>query len=230
MAGYCHRPAGAAVVRLRLGYDVGLRLLGASADTTGQGNRPPWHMDTDIWMRKLLIVLSLWAILGSHLTGCATPAGPTSIAERNGFLLQEPLMHIKRGFLVAADERVIVGEINDASTSIASFIQEIFELKLGRSRDSLKHVLPEARQTLRLPPVDSRGEPDRYVAMLFYCWKSIDSDRLQVRIEWSDVTTSNRYTDSYVFRKSGPAWYFEQHGDFQPIHWLPKQRYFTRAC
>jgi hypothetical protein len=157
-------------------------------------------------------------------------ANAQSKTVRNGFRFSEPLMYIKDAFVVEDSERSIIGMINDASTSIAFFAKEVNTLQYKPSLDTLEHVLPEARKILRLPPELKGGARGRYVNSHFYCWKRIDDEHLQVRIEWADIASPDRYIDSYVFKKIGQEWYFERHGDMKPIHWQAVDTNFKRPC
>lgn len=156
-------------------------------------------------------------------------AAPLSSTQRNGFIAEEPLKFIKQAFLVADHEKPIVGTIRDASTSIASFANEVMATHADPSRSALVHVLPAAKETLRLPPEASNGT-DRYVFSRFYCWKLADPSQLQLQIEWADVTTPQRYTDSYVFVKSGTRWYFSHHGDLAPFRYRLVGYDFNLPC
>ncbi|MFZ6754026.1 hypothetical protein ACO0KY_11715 [Undibacterium sp. Dicai25W] len=152
-----------------------------------------------------------------------------SETQRNGFFAEEPFKFIKQGFLVKDNEKKIVAEIKSASTSIALFAMELRTVTANSSKDSLKHVLPDSREQLRLLPEASNGT-DRYVYSTFYCWKLIAPDQLQVQIEWDDITTPQRYTDSYVFLRKGSEWYFSRHGDLVPFRYSLKGYEFKHPC
>ncbi|MBC3863052.1 hypothetical protein H8K32_13150 [Undibacterium jejuense] len=152
-----------------------------------------------------------------------------SVSERNGFIAENPFIFIKRAFLVRDNEKEIVEEIESASTSIARFAMELMETKANSSKDSLKQVLPGSREQLRLLPEATNGR-DLYIYSVFYCWKLIDPDQLQVQIEWGDITTPQRYTDSYVFLRKGSEWYFSRHGDLIPFRYSLKGYEFKRPC
>jgi len=92
-----------------------------------------------------------------------------SVSERNGFVAEKPFIYIKQAFLVQDNEKEIVEEIRSASTSIALFTRELMATTANSSKDSLKHVLPDSREQLRLLPEASNGT-DRYIFSVFYCW------------------------------------------------------------
>jgi hypothetical protein len=167
-------------------------------------------------------------VLAAVMTGMSN-ADAQSETERNGFVAEEPFKFIKQGFLVKKNEKEIVEVIKNASTSIALFAKELMATKENSSRDSLKHVLPESREQLRLLPDATNGK-DKYVYSSFYCWNLIDPDQLQVQIEWGDITTPQRYTDSYVFLRKGSEWYFSRHGDLIPFRYSLKGYEFKRPC
>lgn len=152
-----------------------------------------------------------------------------SVSERNGFVAEKPFKFIKEAFLVQDNEKKIVEEIKSASTSVALFTQELMATKANSSKDSLKHALPDSREQLRLLPEATNGR-DLYIYSVFYCWKLIDPDQLQVQIEWADITTPQRYTDSYVFLRKGSQWYFSRHGDLSPFRYSLKGYEFKRPC
>jgi hypothetical protein len=167
-------------------------------------------------------------VLAAVMTGMSN-ADAQSETERNGFVAEKPFKFIKQAFLVKEDEKKIVEEIKNGSTSIALFAMELMAIKTNSPRDSLKHVLPESGEQLRLLPEASNGI-DRYVYSSFYCWKLIDPNQLQVQIEWGDITTPQRYTDSYVFLRKGSQWYFSRHGDLIPFRYSLKGYEFKRPC
>lgn len=170
-------------------------------------------------------VLAALAICIS-LTGCAN-AGKIPRIEQGIYRPTPPLENIKQHFYVRERERPVLDLITEASIPIARFLLEFHASPDG---SVMPHVLAEARDSLRLPPNASRDSTRRYVGSLLYCWKSKDNDHLEFLIEWGDITTNARYTDSYVFVRRGPSWYFEQHGSIPPWHWKQTERYFQRAC
>lgn len=167
-------------------------------------------------------VLAALAICVS-LTSYAN-AGQIPSIEQSIYKPTPPLENIKQKFYVGERERPILDLITEASTPISRFLLELYALPDGS-------VMPhaEARDKVRLPPksIHSSG---RYVGAFLYCWKSTDRDHLEFLIEWGDITTNARYTDSYVFVRQGPSWHFEQHGSIPPWHWKQTERYFQRAC
>lgn len=152
-----------------------------------------------------------------------------STTERNGFIAQEPLQYIKLAFAVEDSEIDIVNTIKDASTSIAFFTKEVLGTHGTTSKNSLTYVAPNKRDSLRLPPEASNGT-DRYVYSNFYCWKLLNPAKLQVNIEWADITTPAHYIDSYVFEKAGGIWVFTGHGDLEPFRYQLSGYKFKRPC
>jgi hypothetical protein len=172
------------------------------------------------WLSKLLSLAIFLKI---------NPVFSQSITEKNGFIAQHPLLHIKLGFAVEDSEKNIVEVIKDASTSIAFFSKEIAGTHGTDSKKSITYIVPEARDALRLPPEATNGT-DRYVAMNFYCWKLLNPTKLQVNIEWADITTPRRYTDSYVFEKAGDKWLLLEHGNMEPFRYELVGYQFKRPC
>jgi hypothetical protein len=180
-------------------------------------------------MKKFFSVYALSIFFfGVSMTGMNN-AEAQSETERNGFVAEKPFKFIKQAFLVKDNEKKIVAEIRSASTSIALFTMELMTAKANSPKDSLKHALPDSREQLRLLPEASNGK-DRYVYSTFYCWKLIDPDQLQVQIEWADITTPQRYTDSYVFLRKGSEWYFSRHGDLTPFSYYLKGYELNHPC
>jgi len=163
---------------------------------------------------------------GLLCAGSVFAAPPSSVPERNGFIVSEPHSRLKRIFMVSEDERPIVGMINAASNSIAAFIVECNNLRHDPKTASLQHVLPGARPALRLPPATSGNSRVNYAAMLIHQWKKIDDQRLEFTIEFTDPgATTERYSDSFVFVSQGSDWYFEKHGTEAARRWhRPRER------
>lgn len=132
--------------------------------------------------------LGLLLLCSGLLASCTSVPHALSESERNGFVADYPLKHIKLAFSVRDSERPIVATIKDASTAIASFAQEMTQTHDGNL---------VARGSLRLPPEASNGN-SRYIQALFYCWELLAQDKLQLQIEWADITTLLRYTDAYT--------------------------------
>lgn len=167
----------------------------------------------------------VFIVMLSHIS----PSIAQSTTERNGFIAQDPLRHIKLSFAVEDSEKDIIHTITDASTSIAFFAKEVLATHGTTSRESMTYVAKDKRDSLRLPPEASNGT-DRYVYSNFYCWKLLNPTRLQVNIEWADITTPARYTDSYVFEKIGSKWIFVEHGDLEPFRYQLSGYQFKRPC
>lgn len=172
----------------------------------------------------LIVIVGIFSMTDSRSVGLQT-----STIE-NGFRFEDPLLYIKDAFVVTEKEKPIVSIINEASTSIAYFAKEIAGLHYDPSLETLHHVLPESRTSLRLPPKNSPGLAGRYVNTRFYCWKLIDSAHLQVNIEWGDAGSSKRYIDSYVFKNVNSTWFFEKHGDMNSMHFLTKPQDSAPIC
>jgi len=180
-------------------------------------------------MKQFFSVCIIFLFFFGGSTTWMNDAEAQSVSERNGFNAEAPFVFIKRAFLVQDNEKKMVEEIRSASTSIALFAMELMATTANSSKDSLKHALPDSREQLRLLPEASNGR-DRYIFSTFYCWKLIAPDQLQVQIEWADITTPQRYTDSYVFLRKGSEWYFSRHGDLIPFRYSLKGYEFKRPC
>ncbi|MFZ6687642.1 hypothetical protein ACO0K0_07845 [Undibacterium sp. SXout11W] len=180
-------------------------------------------------MKKFFSVYAVFIFFWGGSMTTTSNAEAQSVSERNGFVAEKPFIYIKQAFLVQDNEKEIVEEIRSASTSIALFTRELMATTANSSKDSLKHVLPDSREQLRLLPEASNGT-DRYIFSVFYCWKLIAPDQLQVQIEWGDITTPQQYTDSYVFLRKGSEWYFSRHGDLVPFRYSLKGYEFKRPC
>jgi hypothetical protein len=83
-----------------------------------------------------------------------------------------------------------------------------------RERPLLRNITNASEAIIRflMDVRDAKG----FVFMTLYCWKSDNEDQLKFLVEWADVTTKARYTDSYVFARRGSSWYFEKHGGVAP--------------
>lgn len=157
-------------------------------------------------------------------------AGKIPAIEQGIYRPAPPFENIKQSFYVRERERPLLDLTTDASTSLARFLIDAHNMSPSKPASAMPHVLAEAQGGLRLPPMATTGGNGRYVGLVVYCWKSKEKDHLEFLIEWGDITTNARYTDSYVFVRRGPSWYFEKHGSIPPWHWAQTERYFQRAC
>ncbi|WP_404531461.1 hypothetical protein [Massilia sp. TN1-12] len=170
------------------------------------------------------------ALFLAVLFRCTTAEAVTvPVIEQGIYRPAPPFVDLKQSIYVRERERPVLGMVTDASTSIVRYLLEVFASTLHAGAP-MPHVLPEARAAMRLPPLVSTGGPGRYVAMTLYCWTSDPDTRLSFLIEWADITTNARYTDSYVFERRGGTWFFAGHGNIRPWHWTQTERYFQRAC
>jgi hypothetical protein len=162
-----------------------------------------------------------------------TAAEPVPKIEQGIYKPVPPFENIKQAIYVRERERPLLPLIEDASTSIAVFLLDMFAYGSGIRAD-VRFVLPEARDRLRLPPPASASgtanAQGRFIDSAVYCWRSDNPDQLRFLIEWADPTTKARYTDSYVFVRRGATWYFEKHDTIAPWTWTQTRRYFQRSC
>lgn len=166
---------------------------------------------------KIMMVIAMLAALTSYPTLAQT--GNIPVIERDIYRPEPPFENTKKAFYVRESERPLLATITDASTSIAHFLLYIRDPSLN------KHT-----STLRMPPTASHDQTQLYGASVLYCWKSEDKDHLEFLIDWGDITTNARYTDSYIFVRRGASWYFDRHGSTPPREWMQVERYFQRAC
>jgi hypothetical protein len=157
-------------------------------------------------------------------------AGKIPAIEQGIYQSAPPFENIKQSFYVRERERPLLDLITDASTSLARFLIGSHNMSSAKPASAMPHVLADAQGGLRLPPMATTGGNGRYVGLVVYCWKSKEKDHLEFLIEWADITTNARYTDSYVFVRRGPSWYFEKHGSIPPWHWTQTEPYFQRTC
>lgn len=170
------------------------------------------------------------ALLFALLIPCrATGAEAVPAIEQDIYRPAAPFVDLKQSIYVRERERPVLSLVTDASTSIVRYLLEVFASTVQPDAP-MPHVPAEARGTMRLPPFVSTGGAGRYVASTLYCWTSDGENRLSFLIEWADITTNARYTDSYVFEQRGQTWYFAGHGSIRPWHWTQTERYFQRAC
>jgi hypothetical protein len=159
---------------------------------------------------------------------------PIPKIEQSIYKPAPPFATLKAVIYVRERERPLLPLIEDASTSLVQFLLDIFAYDNDISAD-IPYVLPEAHNRLRLPPLATlpgrkANVRNRYVDSALYCWRSDNPDQLRFLIDWADLTTKARYTDSYVFVRRGTAWYFEKHDTIPPWHWTQTQRYFQPMC
>lgn len=175
--------------------------------------------------------LSAAALFLAVLFRCTTAEAVTvPVIEQGIYRPAPPFVDLKQSIYVRERERPVLGLVTDASTSIVRYLLEVFASTVVHPGAPMPHVLPDARAAMRLPPLVSTGGSGRYVAMTLYCWTSDADNQLSFLIEWADITTHARYTDSYVFERRGRTWYFAGHGNIRPWHWTQTERYFQRAC
>lgn len=180
---------------------------------------------------KRHLVSALCATLVWHAGSASTE--PIPKIEQSIYKPAPPFENLKAAIYVRERERPLLPLIDDAGTSIVGFLLDIFAYGSG-IRSDMPHVLPEARDRLRLPPPsttpNAANTQRRFIDSAAYCWRSDNPDQLRFLIDWADITTKARYTDSYVFVRRGAAWYFERHDSVAPWHWVQTQRYFQLSC
>lgn len=181
-------------------------------------------------MKRHLVIAVCAALIWN--TGQAA-IEPIPKIERSIYKPAPPFENLKAVIYVRESERPLLPLIDDASTSIVRFLLDLFAYGSG-IRSDLPHVLPEARDRLRLPPLattpDTANMQRRFIQSAAYCWRSDNPDQLRFLIDWADMMTKARFTDSYVFVRRNAAWYFEKHDTVAPWHWVQTQRYFQLSC
>jgi hypothetical protein len=185
---------------------------------------PETSSERVVLIMKIRFAFAILAICISSAS-LAQPARIPAI-EQSIYRPEAPFENIKKSFYVRESERPLLDNIADASTSIARFLIAT----LDASTDTIHSVRAETQERLRLPPTSTSDGALRYVGMLVYCWTSSESDQLEFLIEWADITTNARYTDSYVFVLQEDKWLFDRHGSTPPWHWGQTERYFQRNC
>jgi len=178
-------------------------------------------------MRSIVAIAILLAVLPR-----LAPAGTEKIPpiEPGIYTPSTPFENTKQSFYVRERERPLLSVISDADTSIALFLHDVMNAVSTESIQTIRSVLPDARERLCLPPLATFDTSTRYVHLSLYCWGSENKDQLQFFIDWGDVTTNARYTDSYIFVRNGTSWYFKDHGNVAPRQWIQKERYFQLTC
>ena len=174
---------------------------------------------------KTYFIAAIIAIFS--LQACTSGGVARPVIEQGIYHPTPPSVEIKQRIYVRERERPLLPRINDASDSIVQFLLDMHLPKKTAAAD-VRHVLDGSRSILRLPPPATLQ--GRYVGMMVYCWESESEDQLKFLVEWADVTTMARYTDSYVFVQRGSSWYFEKHGGVTPWHWTKVEPYFQRNC
>ena len=159
---------------------------------------------------------------------CTTIATTRPRIEQGIYHPTPPFVDLKQRIYVRERERPLLPSITNASNSIIPFLTDMRNPQ--RNTAGIRHVLNGSQAVLRLPPPATFSTQHRFVPMTLYCWESVHEDQLKFLVEWADVTTMARYTDSYVFVRRGSSWYFEKHGSVAPWHWMQVERYFQREC
>lgn len=177
---------------------------------------------------RLLVVFAVLATLVSK--PALAQSARVSAMEQGIYTPEPPFENLKQSFYVRERERPLLEAITSASISIVLFLIDVTNATSTDSAFSIRFVLPQSQGLLRLPPIATFNRSMRYVALRLYCWNGEDKDRLELLIEWGDITTNARYTDSYIFVRREASWYFERHGSTTPSHWMQTERYFQRAC
>lgn len=174
---------------------------------------------------KFLFASAAIALLS--IPAWAAPRAALPVIEQSIYQPAPPFVDLKQAIYVRERERPLLPRIAGASDAIVAFLIDMHDSK--KSPTSIRHVLPTSQSLLRMPPQATFGQ-GRYVHAMLYCWTSDRDDQLAFLIEWADVTTKARYTDSYVFVRRDATWYFEKHGTIKPLRWTKTARYFQRAC
>ena len=168
--------------------------------------------------------------MGLLLTqACTSGATPRPAIEQSIYRPAPPYVNLKQGMYVRERERPLLARITDASSAITEFLLDIHNAQ-GDTVTGIRHVAREAQPVLRLPPFATAPIQGRFVFMTLYCWQSEHEDQLTFLVEWADITTGARYTDSYVFTRRNASWYFDRHGSVAPWSWTQTERYFQRQC
>lgn len=175
---------------------------------------------------KSALIAGMLALMTTQACTSATVTRPA--IEPGIYEAAAPFVDIKQSFYVRERERPLLADIAGASDAIVLFLIDMHNA--GGSAPRIRQVEDGARGALRLPPSATRPAPGRYVDTALYCWESDHPGQLKVVIEWGDIVTKARYTDSYVFVRRGTSWYFARHGSYAPWHWTQTERYFQRAC
>lgn len=171
--------------------------------------------------------LTLAAIAIFLMQPYATNARTLPSIEQSIYQPTPPFVDLKQSIYVRESERRLLPLISSASDSIIPFLIDMHDSK--KTVASIRQVIEQSRSMLRVPPQATFGQ-GRFVDMMVYCWTSDNEDQLKFLIEWADLTTKARYTDSYVFIRHGGSWFFEKHGTVAPSRWTQTQRYFRRGC
>lgn len=186
-------------------------------------------MNNRLFRSSLRLLQLLLLLIGAAMLLPSDSDAQESIGL-GGFIVSPPLAYVKQHFITAEHDRPVIHLVNSASTSIAVFANSVYDHLPNALLSNIKRVLPGSQQRLRLPPSNKFDSNRRYIYMAFYCWQAVGVDRLQFLIEWADLQTKDRYTDSYIFVKSRSEWYFESHGQIAPWRSPPMKPNQLRQC
>ncbi|MTV40179.1 hypothetical protein [Duganella radicis] len=178
-------------------------------------------------MRTVIAIVILMTLI-SHSALAEAEKIPT--IEPGIYTPNAPFETVKQSFYVRERERPLLSTILEADTSIAVFLIDLNQAVSTESIQTIRSILPNASKQLRPPPVATFDQSTRYYSASLYCWKSESEGQLEFFVDWGDITTNARYTDSYIFVRRGTLWYFKEHGKIAPRHWIQSERYFQRAC
>lgn len=157
---------------------------------------------------------------------CTSNAGSQPPIDQTIYHPAPPFVDLKQSIYVRERERPLLPLVTDASNSLIPFL---IDMHNGVAVSDIRQVMDESRSLLRVPPHATFGQ-SRFVDTKVYCWTSNNEKQLKFLIEWGDITTNARYTDSYVFIRHANSWYFEKHGTMAPWSWKLTRRYFQREC
>lgn len=178
-------------------------------------------------MRTFIAIVILMAFISCP---ALTEAGKIPPIEAGIYTPDAPFETVKQSFYVRERERPLLSTILQADTSIAMFLIDLHQEVSTESIQAIRSVLPDASRELRRPPIATLEQSTRYYPASLYCWTSEREDQLEFFVDWADITTNARHTDSYVFVRRGTVWYFKEHGKDPPRQWTQTERYFQRAC
>lgn len=178
-------------------------------------------------MNKYTVIVAATISL-SNIASASINNAP--VIEQGIFKPAPPMESIKETFYVREVERPLLPQITAASNSIARFLIDTTTGPASRPHDAKRELRETVTVDPRPPPIASSDGKRRYVPSSVYCWKNDGKDHLKFLVEWGDITTSARYTDSYVFIRKGTTWSFEKHGNLPPYHWEQTAIYFQRPC
>lgn len=177
-------------------------------------------------MKTLFVMMAMDVVPVQASTSSA--AAPPAI-EQSIYRPVPQDVELKKAIYVRERERPLLARITEASSAITEFLLDIHNAQ-GDTVTGIRHVAREAQPALRLPPFATTPVRGRYVFMTVYCWQSEHEDQLTFLVEWADITTKARYTDSYIFTRRNGSWYFDKHGSVAPWSWTQTKRYFQPQC